>query len=368
MAVTAVTRIDEFRALERDWNALSSRAPTSCLFNSFDWLDAWWDAFADEDASLHVLCARDASGRLVGALPLMRSGTRRLRSIFNFQSNRSDVLFDRDRPQVVGDLLAHLASAHAGWDVLELVWVPEDSPLFFVLARGAIGDLHVHAVKTNDSPYLDLEPAGFDAWYASCFPPKKRRQDRWTLRQLEKIGGRVEVIRRSDAIHAIVDSILRIEDLGWKARIGGSMNQCPRIRAFVHDIVERASANDTLMIVRAMVHERPAAFLLGIESGGTFNFLKTSYDPTWSALGLGRLVINRAIEASFARNLSRFDFLGAADNYKLRYTETVRPHSTIFVYNSGVFSKLRRAVKRRVIPLTHQILGHQPLYPVLMDR
>jgi CelD/BcsL family acetyltransferase involved in cellulose biosynthesis len=371
VAIAVVDCVEAFRDLNDEWNALSRRSPTACLFNSFGWIEAWWDAFAADDASMHVICVRDDSRRLTAVLPLMRIGSgigarRRLKSIFNFHSNRTEVLVDPDRPDALAELVAFLAGEHALWDVLELVWMPEDSPLFRLLA-GAVGEeLHVHAVRTNESPYLDLS-GSYRNYYEARFVPKKRRQDRWALRQVEKLGGRLELIRDSASLHATVDAFLAVEDLGWKGRLGSSMNHDPRVRAFVHDIAERA-ADDALLIVMLSIEERAAAFLFGLEWRGTFNFLKTSYDPAFSALSPGRLVINRAIEESFARNLRRFDFLGAADDYKLRYTDSVRPHSTIFLYNSGVLSRIRRAVKRRFIPFARHILGRETPYVVLMDR
>jgi CelD/BcsL family acetyltransferase involved in cellulose biosynthesis len=146
------------------------------------------------------------------------------------------------------------------------------------------------------------------------------------------------------------------------------MNQDGRVRAFMHDIAERAARNGSLAIVTVWIEDAPRAFLIGIEHDGTFNFLKTSFDPAYAALGPGRVAVNRALEEAFARKLRRFDFLGASDPYKARYTEDRRPHSTIFVYGEGVVSELRRAVKRRIAPLARRVLRREAARPVVMDR
>src|SRR4030081_1044951 len=58
--------VEQFRG---DWNRLLEENPSSSIFQTPEWLAAWWQAFA-RDRSLLCLLFADSCGAIVGIAPL----------------------------------------------------------------------------------------------------------------------------------------------------------------------------------------------------------------------------------------------------------------------------------------------------------
>jgi CelD/BcsL family acetyltransferase involved in cellulose biosynthesis len=366
-----IEHIDTFRAHARGWDELVLRSPGGEVFSTHAWLDAWWRAFAEPDGRLAIACVRDGE-RFVAALPMRATGPRRWTALFNHYSGRTSVLHDPAEPRALTRLFGGLARLRAQWDVIELPWVPEDADALQWLRELAPRGLHVHAVRTSESPFLPIEGGTFEAYYARRFSAKTRSRDRQSLRQAaERPGFALDVVRaealRPAELAELLDRMMAVEALGWKGEANSSMGQDPATCRFVHDVTARLASRGEVSIVTLRLEGRLAAFVLGFVFGGVYAYYKTSFDPALEALRPGRIVTTRAIEEAWARGARCFDFLGAADEYKLRYTDHVRPHATVFLYHGGVRSQLARVVKRTAVPIVKTLLGRGPTYPVRID-
>lgn len=362
-----------FEALADAWRDLCDRSPTAHLFADFDWLHAWWSAFAEDGDRLSVYALRDGE-RLLAALPLHQlaagppTSPRRRVSLFNHYLGRTDVLVDGGRPDLVHRLIEALAEDAGAWDVAELCQVPEDSAGFSALCRppARLG-LAVHGVRTICSPYLELS-ATHEAWYSARFSGRKRQQDRRRLRQARKRGGELELVTEPEAVIAAFERGLDVEALGWKGEQDSAMKSRPETAAFMRDVVQRFARRGAVRLVQLTVEGRLAAFLLGFVYRGQLYFHKTGMDPAFDSLSPGRLVLLESIRLAFEEGLSRYDFLGAADPYKLQCSPTVRPHSTLFLYHSGPRSRLLRHVKRTFVPLAKRLGRPGEGFSVVVDR
>lgn len=367
-------RIDDparFAELSAPWAELSDRCPTAHLFNHFDWLHAWWQAFATDADALRLYTLWEGSS-LRGALPMYRPAgetrPRRAASLFNHYLGRTDVLAEQGRPDVVHRLLAALVEDRAQWDVAELSQMPEDSPGFSALRRppARLG-LSVHGVRTISSPYLELS-GDYESWSQRRFSGRKRQQDRRRLRQAHKRGGQLELLTAQAPIVEAFERGLEVEALGWKGAQSSAMKSKPETAQFMRDVVRRFAACGGVRWVQLTIEDQLAGFLLGFVHKGCLYFHKTGFDPAFEAQSPGRLVLLQSIRSAFEEGLARYDFLGAADPYKLQCSPTVRPHTTLFLYHSGARSQAFRHVKRTFIPLVKRLGRPGEAFSVVVDR
>lgn len=390
MAITVIESPERFEALRPEWEALMNRSPTAHLFNTHDWLFAWWRAFAKPEDRLRIYGVR-REGVLVAVAPLMLAAPakpaqngappalaslaaagepRRLTGLFNHYTGRSDLLFDPAHPGALAELLAGIRAERQLWDVLELPQVPEDSPVFEQLGAGGAAGLSVYGVRNIASPFLELGAwAGYEGWYAARFSSRKRQQDRRRLRQAEKLGGfRLRVLTAPAEVEAALEQGLDVEDSSWKGESESSIKRTPGAADFIRAVVARFARREQVAYVSLELEGRQAAFLLGFVFRGCFYFHKTGYDPAHSAVSPGRIVLLRSLEEAFARGLARYDFLGAPDDYKLQCAPTVRPHATLFLYHEGFRSRWARTVKRRVVPAAKTLLRRGTPFQVRLDH
>lgn len=365
MPLTLIESIERFDDLGREWHDLAARSDTSHLFNTHDWLAAWWRAFADPLDRMRVYGLRQ-DGRLVALLPLRLSGDR-LTTWFNHYLGRSDLLVDRTAPTAHRDLFTAIHDDRRIWNVLELSQVPEDSPTLTALARGDADPLRIHAVRNIASPYLVCD-GDYEGWYQRRFSGRKRQQDRRKLRQAEKRGATELVVHTElEAVKAAFERGTVVEAKSWKGEQGSAIEKSEAALAFMRDVIVRFARRGAVRLVEQTIGGETAAFLLGFVHGGTFYFHKTGYDPAYSDVSPGRTVLLAAIERCFAEGLERFDFLGADDPYKLECSPAVRPHVIVFAYHAGVRSRVLRAQKR-VVPRVRALRGQPVEFPVRLDR
>lgn len=72
LRVERVSDLETLAGLRAEWDALVSVARGAGLFQSWDWVTAWYQHFG-AGVALDVLVVRDADGRLVGLAPCSRS-------------------------------------------------------------------------------------------------------------------------------------------------------------------------------------------------------------------------------------------------------------------------------------------------------
>lgn len=373
MRASIVESMHELRAMRAEWDDLLRRSPNGDLFGTFDWLEPWWVSFSERGEAPAIIVVHERD-RLVAALPLLRpkrSGpNRRLVSPFNFYSGRTDLYADPSAPHGTRALLDHLRVLADSWDVLELDWVPDSSPFYQHLAHADLDGLAVYAVKTAASPYLELSAHdSFESYYKKTFSSETRRRDRVSLKEAsEKPGFRLETVTDRRALRDALETAMGLEILGWKGGQQSSMKQDPRVHSFVHEVADRLAVRGDTSLTLLHVNHRPVAFVLGFVHRNIYYYYKTSFDPELTELRPGRIVTNHALQEAFARKLSRFDFLGADDDYKLRYTSATRAHATIFLYHPGPRSRVLRVIKRSAIPLAKDLLQRGGRWPILIDR
>jgi CelD/BcsL family acetyltransferase involved in cellulose biosynthesis len=116
-----------------------------------------------------------------------------------------------------------------------------------------------------------------------------------------------------------LDEALALERLGWKEQAGTAIASRPETRQFYTEVAHWAADRGWLRLIFLRVNDRPVAFQLALEDGVAHLGLKTGFDPQFRAMSPGRLIVYASLERAFAIGLQRFEFMGAADPYKLRF-------------------------------------------------
>jgi hypothetical protein len=76
----SVERIEDEKALDalkEEWDSLLSNSGSDTIFLTWEWLEAWWRCFR-EDERLWLVLVKDSNGEVVGIAPLCLTQERRL--------------------------------------------------------------------------------------------------------------------------------------------------------------------------------------------------------------------------------------------------------------------------------------------------
>jgi CelD/BcsL family acetyltransferase involved in cellulose biosynthesis len=327
--IETISTIDEFEALEPEWDALVRAMPRPSPFLLHGWLAEWWRHYGD-GAQLRVAVAR-RDGRLAGALPLAvrrRAGLRVATFMGGRQSVLPDILLAADAPAAVGDELTQAVDG-ADCDVVDLHGLPAGSRI-----AAALGP-RLDVIERIEAPVLDLT-GGWDAVYRAKTSSKKRSLHRRRRRQLAD-SGPLEVTRARTLaeLEPALEDAFRLHALRWDGRPDGSGFTTAAGIPFHRAAVRRLAAIDVARIVTLRVGGRAVAFHYYFALERRMYVHRLAFDPALARFSPGLVNTLDAIEAASDEGLERVEFLGGDERYKIELADRFEPLCHGFGMASG---------------------------------
>jgi CelD/BcsL family acetyltransferase involved in cellulose biosynthesis len=311
--------IDEFHGLRPEWDDLVRAMPRPSPFLLHTWLETWWRHYGDgASLAVHVV-QRD--GSLIGALPLLvrpRFGVSVASFIGGGQCALGDLLLARGADASVAQRLARrIAGSEAGY--ADLYGLPKSSRLAEALGSS------IEVVERVEAPVLDLT-GGWDTVYSGKTSSKKRNLHRRRRRQLGELG-RLEVVvaRDPEALMLALEEAFRLHELRWDGRPDGSGFASAVGRRFHRSAVLRLAELDIPRIVLLTLDGRAIAFHYYFALEGRMYVHRLGFDPALARYSPGLVNTLDTIETAAAEGLTRVEFLGGAERYKLELADDFDP-------------------------------------------
>ena len=306
-----------FAPLEEEWDALVRAMPRPSPFLLHAWLRAWWRHYG-EAAQLSVHVAR-RDGRLVGALPLVVRRVRGMRVaefVGGSTSALADVLLaegEDARP------LIERARAER-FDYADLFGLQGGSRL-----AGAAPGLRL--VERVEAPVLELD-RGWETVYAEKTSSKKRNLHKRRRRQLGELGElRTHVARSEAELAEALEAAFALYRRRWEGRPDASDFVTPRGMAFHRDAIRELARRDVARIVLLELDGRAIAFHYYFALAGRMVVHNLAFDPEHARLSPGLVNTLDAIQAAADEGLTRVEFLGGDERYKLELADRFEPLS-----------------------------------------
>jgi CelD/BcsL family acetyltransferase involved in cellulose biosynthesis len=172
---------------------------------------------------------------------------------------------------------------------------------------------------------LDLS-AGWDEVYRSNLSSKRRNHHRRRRRQLSELG-RVEVsVATTEAeLEQALEDAFALHELRWQGRPDGSGFATPVGRSFHHATASALAPLDVPRIVTLKVDGRPLAFHYYLVLEGRMYVYRIAFDPAFGRFSPGVVNTLDAIEAAAAEGVTRVEFLGGAERYKVELADHFEP-------------------------------------------
>jgi len=364
LVVARLTDWSAFASLRAEWNALAAECVRPSVFLTHEWFDAAWQ-WKGRDASLCALCARRA-GRLVGALPLVRS-VRRSRSgnrrVVEFLAVPDTQLCDLlvlpgDRQAVVESFTSALEQSEGEWDVLDLGYLPEGSVTEAELVPSFLRRRHRVALEAAGSnPYIDLEGA-WDAYYATRSRSLKKANNLAANRIVK--AGDVQVDWHEPGTFAaaqvpgIVEKLASISGRSWKRETGNSLDQ-PGPQAFIRQLSELAAQRNWLSVWTLGLNGVPVAMEYQLVFDGDVHALRSDFDAAFGDISPGSHLNRQLLERLFCGRFERY-YMGPGENaYKLRWTDRSEALRRATVYARTARGRVAAAVDLRLAPLARRV-------------
>jgi CelD/BcsL family acetyltransferase involved in cellulose biosynthesis len=229
-----------------------------------------------------------------------------------------------------------------GWDVLELTSVPADSPLATKLPELARADgCAVHLVETHRAPWFEVD--GIE--------DRLHRHFRGDMRRLERQLGGVELERVSSFDRAALADLFRLEAAAWKGVAGTAITCDPKLVHFYTTLARVFARQRRLTLAFLRARGKRVAAQLALEDGATYYLLKVGYDPEFAHFGPGQILVRETAADARRRGLRRYDMMGKDTPWKLKWTDTARPHVSLTVYAPTALGQARWFARRVAAPV-----------------
>jgi CelD/BcsL family acetyltransferase involved in cellulose biosynthesis len=313
LTLTGISQLDELERLEPEWIELWKRCPGATPFQSPAWLMAWWRHFGGN--GLWTMVFRN-SDRLIGVAPFFifrpDSGIRQLTLIGTGISDCLDVLADPELESFVrSEIISHLHEQRERWDVCDFQELRGDALLLRVAAPIEWED---DIVGQSICPVLSLPDRVENL--PGTIPQRTWKDFRYYGRRAEKLGKVSFEIAREENFGELFDALIRLHSACWTARgKRGGLDE-PAIQNFQREAARNLLSLGALRLHALRINGRIVACLYAFASGKRTYFYLSGFDPEFSRLSPGTLMIGHAIEQAVREGMDEFDFLRGQENYK----------------------------------------------------
>jgi len=355
--------VDLVEQIADEWRQLCQEGPCDVPFYRPEWIASAIRAFAKCQRLLLITVRR--RGRLRAVLPLVEHNGR-ASSITGVRLRGANIIPRFEFVHGEGDATDMLQAAWQhlrklpGWDVIELVNVPQGGAAERLLAVAKEDAFPTYCYEYACSPFIPLDgqrPGSDFSRFGRSSRFRYHLRQGW--REMSKQGPLR--LRRSEKVDPeALKFFYRLEQSGWKGRKGTAIACSREMEQFYDSIVRDAEQFGYLSMYFLDKGNDTVAAHLAFTYGGRYYPVKVAYDENFSEFGPGHLIIARVLEDCVARGLTEFDCLGDWTDAKSKWTETVRPHSFCAIYRKSVLGYALRAeaqLQHDMNQTIHRVLG-----------
>ena len=355
LQVELIEDYESFLRLEPVWNRLVDEAGIDHPFIRHEWVRTWWDCFKPDGKLFIVLVTEGLKPVALAPLMLDRGRVygcpvRRLRGIANVYTERYDFIVTRRPEEACRAIWKFVASRSREWDVLELRQLPPGAHALQTIPRSAIEDRFlVGTWGSSQGPYIPIARTWDE--YRNGLSRKYSSHLRGRLKGLSRLGPvRHEVVQGGEGLSQAVDDALRLEGAAWKQKAGTAIVSHPQREAFYRRLMLLAAQRGSLRLYFLVVNDERVSVQITLFYGNKLYVLKSGYDPRFATSAPSHLLFWRLLEEAWSLKYDEVDLLGAVENWKMYWTDAVRPHSWLFVFPNRPSGRFLHGIKFSLLP------------------
>ena len=329
LSLTTLRTPEELAAIARPWDAMVRAMPRPSPFLLHDWIAAW-RRHCGGDEALEVTVARRGD-EVVGGLALtVRSvaGVKVASFLGAHNSALCDVLLAAGED---GDTARTIVEHARGGSqqAIDVFGLPADSRLEHAMERMTV-------IPRVESPVMDA-PEGWEAAYHAKTTSKTRNQHKRRRKQLSTLGEyTVTVARTREELEAAMDDVFRLHVARWAGRPDGTELGTPGGQAFMREATLDLAGAEIPRIVFLRIDGRAIAFFYYMALEGTMYLYRLAFDPEFSKYSPGLVNALDALEIACGEGLTRIEFLGGGERYKMQLADRVEPMYQGLAVSRGV--------------------------------
>jgi CelD/BcsL family acetyltransferase involved in cellulose biosynthesis len=348
-----------FNALAQPWNSLLARSEMDIIYMTHEWFRMYWELLEKNSEMLIAVLNRDGEPEAI--VPLMRikafwRGVPHtcLTFIANFYSCRVGAITTLPG-NVIGPVLDHLEHEHIGFDMLYANFIPEDSKTNLMLKETlAKRGMKYRLLDSWQSPYITL-PSSWEEYLTS-----KNKHFRDSVKRTIKMfetGGEytLRTYTRPEEFTEAWGKLLEVSRTTWKYKLGSAIANKGINQLFYRTFAKMAVENGWFKMLILEHKKRPIAFTYEFPYKDRLFFNKTGFDESYGRASPGMYILSRSLQDAIGQGKREFDLLGRNEEYKMRFTSSIRTHYKYVAFNNSRLGRLLSDYELRMVPMAKEI-------------
>ena len=336
----------EFLEMRTRWNSLLGGSITNEVFLLWEWVDAWWSSFKDNEKQLYILIGKNSNGELVGIAPLYRENNRipgfGIRKIIKFccsgdaYPDHLDFICERGYEKLFPKAaLEYLKKKENEWDAIRLEGIKENSVVKNGLLDGPRDNHYIiECIPESKCPYLAIK-SSFEE-YLKSFSRKKRET---LMRKRRKLLNKENVVYKT--VDRKEDPRKHIEDLfslhaGRANRKGIKTTFCGNHILNFHKKFIFSSLSENRIVISFLYEDSiPLVVYYCIRYNNKYYYYQSGISYEGENKSAGVVLLSLVIEKAFNEKCTEFDFLRGEEEYKYYWTKDFRYDYSIIIRKKG---------------------------------
>lgn len=366
MQISVASTNTDLTALAPAWRALHARARHASIFNSWEWLSAWWEHYG-QNRQLYVLVVREDDS-VVGILPAYVEKTRVLRmaemNVMCFLGTGGDTapddldaLIDPDREKSVAAALAgYVFGELKEWDALWMTDMAADSVLRAALQNVPKGRFWKTEGVSARIGFLHL-PESWEAYLESLTSFRRKELRRFRRKFNEQTGAKFYVWKDAQQLDTAIDRLVALHHLRWHGRVEHYSFSSKEYVDFHRRVMHACMANDWLRLYCLEVNGEIIAIDYCYRFRDQIFDFQRGFDPAYMVLGPGSLLTGYVIDHAMQEGNRIYDMLRGEYDYKTLWVRERRethyfrayrlsPATVLYCSRYEWFRGLRRLLAR----------------------
>ena len=312
--IEAATTQEELEGLRTEWHDLWARCQNVTPFQSPEWLIPWWQHLGKGTLWVLSLWVDD---QLRGLAPFLiqdstSSSEREVLLLGTGPTDYLDILLEPGFETFGAGEFLNYIETHAGvWDVIDFQQLRPGSLL---LEWEIQPDWRSEVMVQEVCPVLSLPQSTGSLRFSVC--GRMAEKLAYHRRSAAQRGSLRAELANEETYDELFEAWLQLDQGRWQAR--GFPDVLPRsaVQSFHRDATRQLFNAGLLRLYGMRLGSRIIAALYALSScGRTFHYL-AGFDPAYSELSPGTLVIGYAIEEAIRQGDREFDFLRGRETYK----------------------------------------------------
>ncbi len=335
--IRRISTREDLDRLETVWNDLVGQNAYPTVFQTFEWLTAWWEAFG-ADHSLYVL-AIEHGARVIGLAPLMLTESSRFgkrRKVIEFigapQADYGDFI-GPDNELIAEETLAYLRNNRRDWTEISLSEVSDRSITVNLLKNNLAAESTPFLVRESETCHSFVFE-GNDS-EREDFSPKRSKRLRRSINWFTRKGPlELEEIRDPEKLKKVLPDFFHNHVVRWKDTFRPSMFLEADHRVFYETLVNKLSPRGRISFFVLRFEGQPIAYEFNFLYRNRSGHYTIAHDRLYHDRSVGRIINHKIRDYYVKGGVEELDFSRGAHEYKntlsnrsnVNYQVRVFPH------------------------------------------